>query len=298
MLNFIKEKVKKIYSAFTNKVNSIFSKDHIDDELLKELEVLLLSADTGSKTTKRIIDSLKEAIDGKKINNVLELKQALGGLLISHLEQYTNQNKTPKVLLLVGINGSGKTTFSGKFAYKLASEGKKVLLVAGDTFRAAAIEQLSEWGKRINVDVFIGKTNQDPASVIFDSCVKFVNEGYDHLIIDTAGRVQTKINLMNELEKMRKIINKKLPDEDIKTWLTIDSMLGQNSFEQAKIFNEVASLNGIILTKMDGTGKGGIVFSITKELKLPILYITFGEKVEDLKLFSPEEYVKNLLGEQ
>jgi len=198
--------------------------------------------------------------------------------------------------MLAGINGSGKTTFAGKFANKLISDGKKPLLVAGDTFRAAATQQLLEWGKRVGVEVFVGKDNQDPASVIFDACSKFSSENYDHLVIDTAGRVQTKINLMNELKKMRSIINKKLPGEDINTWLTIDSMLGQNSFTQAKVFHEATSINGLILTKMDGTGKGGIVFSITKELGLPILYVTFGEKLEDLKSFNPKEYIANLLG--
>ncbi len=293
MLNFIKEKIKKIYSNFTEKVSSLFSKDKVDEPLLKELEILLISADTGITTTRKIIESLKKEI-GHKIKSGIDLKEELKILLVKDLKQ--PDIHIPKILMLVGVNGTGKTTFAGKLANQLKQQNKKVLLVAGDTFRAAATEQLQEWGKKIKVDVFIGKTNQDPSSIIFDACNKFITEKFDHLIIDTAGRIQTKANLMRELEKMRKIINKQLPENEISTWLTIDSMLGQNSFQQAKVFNDATNLNGLVLTKMDGTGKGGIVFSIIQELKLPIIYITFGESLEDLKQFNPNEYVEDLLG--
>ncbi len=297
MFNFIKEKIKKLYSTFTTKATSLFSRNKIDDEFLKELEVLLISADVGTKTTSNIISKLRENVANKKINSGKEIKEELVLHLLAHLKQHSKNDETPKVLLLVGVNGSGKTTFAGKFAKNLTTQNKKVLLVAGDTFRAAAVEQLQEWGKKISVDVFVGKENQDPAAVIFDACIKFSTEGFDHLIIDTAGRLQTKVNLMKELEKIRKIISRKLPNEQTNTWLTVDSMIGQNSFQQAKIFHESANLNGLVLTKLDGTGKGGIVFSITKEFQLPILYVTFGEKLEDIKSFDPEEYVQNLLGE-
>lgn len=297
MFGFIKEKIKKVYSQFTNKAASIFSGNKLDEEFLHELSNLLLSADTGVKTTNAIIEQLRNDIKSKKVNTLQEAKEELEKLLISHLQQYTIQDEAPKVLLVVGVNGSGKTTFAGKFAHRLKTSGKKVLLVAADTFRAAAIAQLQEWATKTNVEIFIGKENQDPASIVFDVCKKFKQENFDHIIIDTAGRLQTKTNLMNELEKISKVINKVVPEEEINCWLTVDSMLGQNSFQQAKVFNEVTKLNGIILTKLDGTGKGGIVFSITQQLQLPILYVTFGEQLDDIKSFDPKEYVTGLLEE-
>ena len=297
MFGFIKNKIKKIYTNFTNKAASIFSGNKLDENFLEELSNLLISADTGVKTTKTIIEKLTNDIQNKKITTLEQAKEELESFLLTHLEKYTKQDAQPKVLLLVGVNGSGKTTFVGKLANKLKSEDKKVLLVAGDTFRAAAVEQLSEWGKRTDVPVFVGKENQDPASVIFDACKKYKDENFDHIIIDTAGRLQTKTNLMNELEKIRRVISKILPEAQINSWLTIDSMLGQNSLKQAEVFNEATKLNGIVLTKLDGTGKGGIVFSITEKINLPILYVTFGEKLDDIKTFDPEEYVKGLFEE-
>jgi len=295
MLNFLKNKIKKVYSQFTTKAASIFAAQKVDENFLKKLYSLLISADTGIKTTEQIIEKLKTDIQNKKINSPQEIKQELEKLLIEHLEQYsTKANLEPKVLLVIGVNGSGKTTFAGKLANKLKKQNRKVLLVAGDTFRAAATEQLKEWAQKANVPIFVGKENQDPASVIFDACKKFKEEGFDHIIIDTAGRLQSKTNLMKELEKIKKIISKQLPNEKIDTWLTIDSMLGQNSLTQAEIFHEVTKLDGLILTKLDGTGKGGIVFSITEKLKLPILYITFGENIKDLAPFDITEYVKGL----
>ncbi|MFA5074586.1 MAG: signal recognition particle-docking protein FtsY [Candidatus Babeliales bacterium] len=297
MINFLKKKIKKVYDNFTNKACNIFSRNKLDETFLKELSVLLITADSGIKTTNKILEQLKEGIKNKKIENLEQAKTELENLLLEHLKKHTNTQEIPKLLLLVGINGSGKTTFVAKFANKLKKQGKKVLLVAGDTFRAAAIDQLKEWSKKIDIDIFIGKPNQDPASVIFDACKKFKEENYDHIIVDTAGRLQIKANLMKELEKIRNVIGKVLPEEEINTWLTIDSMLGQNSLSQAEIFNESTKLDGLILTKLDGTGKGGIVFSITEKLKLPILYITYGEQLEDIKNFDPQEYVKNLLEE-
>lgn len=299
MFNFLKEKIKKIYNTFTTKASSLFSRTQIDEDFIKELEVLLISADTGPATTKAIINQLVNDIKSQKIKTVEDIKKALHALLLDILSstQSIGVNPDPKVLLLMGINGSGKTTFAAKIAKKLKDSGKRVLLVAADTFRAAATNQLNEWALRANVDIFIGKENQDPASVVFDACKKFKDGGYDHLIIDTAGRLQSKVNLMRELEKIKKIIERFVPSDELASWLVIDSMLGQNSFEQAKLFNESTNLNGIVLTKLDGTGKGGIVFAITKELKLPIIYVTFGEGAEDMKAFNPEEYVSSLLAE-
>lgn len=308
MFGFIKNKLKKVYNQFTSKVSTLFSRETIDQEFLDKLTELLICADTGITTTNTIMAHLKEMIAAKKISSPQEIKIELQQQLLSILKKNEAPHETPDVFLLVGINGSGKTTFAGKLANKLKNErhglasGKKILLVAGDTFRAAATQQLQEWGNKTGVDVFVGKENQsqadlprDPASVVFDGCAKFVAEGYDHLIIDTAGRLQTKVNLLKELAKIKKIIDKKIPEQKVQTLLTVDAMLGQNSFEQAKVFDEATNLDGIILTKFDGTGKGGIVFAITNELHLPIIYVTFGEGLEAIKNFDPKDYVDDLL---
>lgn len=300
MLGFIKNKFKKVYDQFTTKAISIFSDNNkLDEGFIKELFALLISADTGVKTTNKIIEKLKNDIKSKKISNLQQAKSELEKLLVEQLKNYqTKINLEPKVLLMVGVNGSGKTSFAAKFANILKTKNKKVLLVAGDTFRAAATEQLQEFAEKIGVEIFIGKQNQDAASVIFDACQKFKTENFDHIIIDTAGRLQTKINLLKELEKIKKIISKKLEGEQIHTWLTIDSMLGQNSLTQAEIFNKSTNLSGLVLTKLDGTGKGGIVFSITEKLHLPILYVTFGEALNDITSFNAKEYVASLFKER
>jgi len=221
MFGFIKKKITKIYDQFTSKISSIFSRHQLDEEFLSELKKLLIVADTGVKTTEKIIEKLTNDIRDKKITNLQEAKVELESLLFAQLEQSCKKEVldfSPKILLMVGVNGSGKTTFVSKLAYKMKADGKKVLLVAGDTFRAAAVQQLQEWAIRIGVEIFVGKENQDPASVVFDACTKFKDEKYDNIIIDTAGRLQTKVNLMKELEKIKKIISRVLPEEKISTW--------------------------------------------------------------------------------
>jgi len=295
MFNFLKNKLKKIYNQVTSKVSDIFSRRTIDEETLKELEVILLSADTGVKTTRSIIENLKAQFKQGKIQEGQNLKEALEKQLLDIL-----QTKKPftdsKVYLMVGINGSGKTTFAAKLANKCKNGGKKVLMVAADTFRAAATEQLEKWADSTGVEIVTGQQGQDPTSVIFKGCEKYKNENFDVLIIDTAGRLQTKINLMKELEKIKKIIKRHFPEEPINTILTIDAMLGQNSLEQAKIFNESTDVTNIVLTKMDGTAKGGIVFAISQELGIPISFISFGEKLDQFKIFEATEYISELLG--
>ncbi|MFC1843034.1 signal recognition particle-docking protein FtsY [Candidatus Dependentiae bacterium] len=295
MFNFIKNKLKKIYTQVTSKISGLFSLKKIDEQTLKELEEILLSADTGVQTTRAIIDNLKTQFKKGEIHEGQDLKKALESQLYEILATPVPQTGN-HVYVMVGINGSGKTTFAGKLAHKFKSEGKKVLMVAADTFRAAATEQLEKWAQNTGVDIVTGKQNQDPASVVFAGCEKFKQENFDVIIIDTAGRLQTKINLMRELEKIKKIITRHFPDEKINTLLTIDSMLGQNSLEQAKIFHESTNISGIVLTKMDGTGKGGIVFAITKELGIPVAYISFGEKLDMFKPFDEKDYVQELLG--
>jgi fused signal recognition particle receptor len=297
MLGFLKEKIKKVYNSFTTKVSSIFSRASLDEEFIKELNDLLLAADTGIKATTKIIQNLQKQIANKTIGSLEQAKQELEHYLTSVLKVEKTETLNPTVLLLVGVNGTGKTTFAAKLAALLKAQGKRVLLVAGDTFRAAATQQLAEWGRRADVEVFVGRDSQDPASVIFDACKMFSEEGFDHLIIDTAGRLQTKVNLMRELEKIRRIIDKQLDGYQISTWLAVDSMLGQNSLRQAELFYESTQITGVVLTKFDGSGKGGIVFAIADQLQVPIQYVTFGEALEDVKVFDAAQYVEELLNE-
>lgn len=294
MFNFIKKSLQKVYTAFTSKVQALFTRQSVDQALLDELEELLIAADTGVKTTRILIDTLKKGVDNGTVVKGEDVKKVLEVQLTQLLGQECRSAGGP-VFLLVGINGSGKTTCAGKLAHQLREQGKRVLFVAGDTFRAAATQQLEQWAHRVGTDIIVGKENQDPASVVFTGCERFKSGTYDALIIDTAGRLQTKVNLMRELEKIKKIVMRQLPDVTTCTLLTVDAMLGQNSFEQAKLFHESSALDGIILTKMDGTGKGGIVFSITQELRVPIAYLSFGEQVDQFNRFDAHQYVHNLL---
>ncbi|PKN03831.1 signal recognition particle-docking protein FtsY [Candidatus Dependentiae bacterium HGW-Dependentiae-1] len=294
MFSFIKNSLQKIYSAITSKAHALFSRTHVDEQTLAELELLLINADTGVKTTHKLIEQLKKQTMAGTITTGQQLREALQEQLI----QVLSSTKTPagenSVYLLVGINGSGKTTACSKLAKLHQANNKKVLLVAADTFRAAATEQLTAWANTLDVPIVTGSPDQDPASVVFKGCEQFKNEKFDVLIIDTAGRLQTKTNLMKELEKIKRIITRQLPEHTLCTLLTIDAMLGQNSFEQATLFNESTQLDGIILTKMDGTGKGGIVFSISQELSIPIAYITFGEQLDHIQSFNAHDYVRDL----
>ncbi|MCX5925641.1 MAG: signal recognition particle-docking protein FtsY [Candidatus Dependentiae bacterium] len=295
MFSFFKNTFKKIFQQVTSKLTALFGRTHIDEDSLKELEILLLSADTGVKTTRSIIASLKEQCQRGNLQKGADLKIALKKALHTILTSVPKPTLDSRIHLLVGINGSGKTTFAGKLAHYYKQHNKKVLLIAADTFRAAAPEQLTQWAQRTGVDIVLGKPNQDPASVVFTGCEQFKKEQFDILIIDTAGRLQTKANLMNELAKIKRTIDKQLPGEPINVLLTIDSMLGQNSFEQAKIFKESTHVNGIVLTKMDGTGKGGIVFGIAQELTIPVAYVAFGEQANQFAPFDPESYLEELL---
>lgn len=294
MFSFFKNQFQKIYQQFTSKIAALFSKP-LDEQTLKELEILLMGADTGVKTTRAIIENLKQQHAQGTLTQGADLRAALKNELLAILQSLPTPTQS-SIYLLVGINGSGKTTTAAKLAHLYKKQHKKVLLVAADTFRAAATEQLAAWAEKIGVDLITGSENQDPASVVFAGVDSFKRGGYDILIIDTAGRLQTKINLMRELEKIKRVVSSQLPNKTITTLLTIDAMLGQNSFEQAKLFNESTQLTGIVLTKMDGTGKGGIVFGIGKELAVPVTYVSFGEQLEDIKPFSKEEYVDQMLG--
>jgi fused signal recognition particle receptor len=294
MFNFIKKTLATIYTTCTAPLSSLFAKKQIDETTLKELEHILIKSDTGFKTTQAIIKALQDEYQKGSIVDGSSLQIALKKELLAILAN-TQQPSKSSLYLLVGINGSGKTTLAAKLAFRENQQNKKVLLVAADTFRAAAQEQLAAWAQRVNVAIELGKQNQDPAAVVFTGCQRFIDEQFDTLIIDTAGRLQTKTNLMKELEKIKRIITQKLPDTTIHTILTIDAMLGQNSFEQAKIFNECTKLDSIALTKMDGTGKGGIIFAIAQELKLPVSFITYGESIDQIKPFNATEYIEQLI---
>lgn len=293
MFGFIKKALQGIYAQFA-RFQSLFTKEKIDADTLKELEKILLTADTGVATTRFITKNLETAVASKKVESGADLKVALERELTELLMVHSYATGA-EIYLLVGINGSGKTTFAAKLTSWLIKQNKRVLLVAADTFRAAATEQLENWGQKLATKVIRGDENQDPASVVFKGCEEFKTGAYDTLIIDTAGRLQTKANLMKELEKIRKIIQKQLGEQKISTLLTIDSMLGQNSFDQAKLFHESTNLDGIVLTKMDGTGKGGIVFSVSHELKIPIAFISYGEKPDQIAIFDPATFVHDLL---
>lgn len=290
MFNFIKEKLTRIFNSFSQKIATLFGAASVDDNTLQQLEILLLSADTGVSTTKKIINHLKSLSlsDGNSLHEAL--KQYLL-TLVNHQPAPITSN----IYILVGINGTGKTTFAAKLAHKLIQEGKRTLIIAADTFRAAAPEQMHTWAQKVGADIVQGKPGQDPAAVVYQGCETFKQNNYDALIIDTAGRLQTKSNLMQELAKIKRTISKHLPDTPIQTLLTIDAMLGQNSLEQARLFKECTDVTGIILTKMDGTGKGGIIFAIAEDIHIPVIYITYGEQLEDIKSFNATEYVNNLL---
>lgn len=297
MFGFIKDKLKKIYDQVTSKISSLFNRTTFDESFLQELKTILITADVGVTTSNELINELRaeltklQEIDATAVKNIFEK------LLIQKISFPGEINPLPPVLLMVGVNGSGKTTFLAKLANSAKKSGKKVLLVAGDTFRAAATEQLVHWGAVSNIAVHTGKPDQDPAAVIFDACQRFMQEGFDTLLIDTAGRLQTKVNLMKELEKIRRVIDKALTGREVSVWLGVDAMLGQNSLRQAELFHEATKLDGIVLTKFDGTGKGGIVFAIAAQYKIPVVYITYGEDIGALKRFNPSEFVQDLIHE-
>ncbi len=278
--------------------------DRIDDDLFDRLEEIFIMADIGVDTVIDFIDQLKDEVYHKKIKNPLELQEII---LDKMFEIYLNGevvnanlklNKNGlTVVLFVGVNGVGKTTSIAKIAQKYKNEGKKVLLAAGDTFRAGAIAQLDVWAKRIGVDIVTKPDGSDPSAVMYDAIKKAKDEGYDMLLCDTAGRLQNKVNLMNELSKMKRVLQKEMPDAPHETLLVIDATTGQNGMSQAKAFKEATDVSGIILTKLDGTSKGGIVLAIRHELGIPIKYIGLGEGVDDLEVFDIEQYLYGLFAD-
>lgn len=295
----LKKGLSKTKASFDEKINNVFKHFRkVDEELLDELEEALILSDVGFETTNKIIEELRDRIKTNKIEEASIVKEALSEIISNILSENNNLLKlttTPSVILVVGVNGAGKTTSIGKLAANFKAEGKKVLVAAADTFRAAAIEQLEEWTTRAGVDILKRPEGSDPASVAFDAARKAKVDGYDIVIIDTAGRLHTKKNLMDELGKIQRTIRKELPDADQEVLIVLDGTSGQNAVIQAKEFSEVTEMTGIILTKLDGTAKGGVVISICSELNIPVKFIGVGEKIDDLQVFDSKEFAKALL---
>lgn len=293
--------LEKTRNEFVSKLNVLGIKyTKIDDAYFEELEQILIMADIGVNTVENFLDRLKSRAKKENITDTKYLNEVIvDELFIIYVngENITDKiniaKEGPTVILMVGVNGVGKTTTIGKLAYKYHNEGKKVMLIAADTFRAGAVEQLKVWADRTGA-VFYGKENTDPAGVIYDGLVKALEEKADIVLIDTAGRLQNKVNLMKELEKMNKVITKFIPDAPHETLLVIDATTGQNGIMQAKAFKEITNITGIVLTKLDGTAKGGIVLAIKEEVNIPVKFIGLGERMEDLKPFDIEAYIYGL----
>lgn len=268
----------------------------VDEDLLEELEELLICSDVGVAATEEIIDSLREAIKDGRIKEKEEVMSVLRDILKNMIGEGEplKLETTPSVILVIGVNGVGKTTSIAKIANQLKSEGKSVVLAAGDTFRAAAIEQLEVWADRAGVDIIKQSTGSDPAAVVFDAINYAKSKKKEVLIVDTAGRLHNKVNLMNELAKINRVIDRELPGCDRETLLVLDATTGQNAVIQAKEFKDTANITGIVLTKLDGTAKGGIVFSIKKELDIPVKFIGVGEKIGDMQPFDADEFINAL----
>lgn len=296
--------LEKTRKEFTSKLNLLTMKhNRIDEAYYEELEDILIGADIGVNTVIRFIDQLKDRVKKENILNVSDLKEVIvDEMFIIYVQNQIIVNKInyskeePTVILFVGVNGVGKTTTIGKLAYQMKQQGKKVLLIAGDTFRAGAVEQLQEWGERTDCEV-VSRMDADPASVIYDGLEKAKKESYDVVLIDTAGRLQNKVNLMNELDKINKVIGKIIPSAPHETLLVIDATTGQNGISQAKSFQEITNITGIVLTKLDGTAKGGIVLAIKDSVGIPVKYVGLGEQKEDLRVFDIEKYIYGLFKE-
>jgi fused signal recognition particle receptor len=290
-------------NVFSRLSKAILGKSKIDDEVLDKLEEILVTSDVGVETTLKIIQRIQDRVSRDKYLGTDELNRLLQEEIASLLAEHENENfagfdfpknKTPYVIMVVGVNGVGKTTTIGKLASKFKAAGKDVLLGAADTFRAAAIEQLSIWADRAGVPVVKQEMGSDPASVAYDTLRSAVTRGADVVIIDTAGRLHNKVGLMNELGKIRKVMQKVIPDAPHEVLLVLDASTGQNAIEQAKQFTAVTDVTALALTKLDGTAKGGVVIGISDQFRIPVRYIGLGERIEDLQIFNREEFVDSL----
>ena len=294
----LKNGLKKTKDSFLGKIDTILAGfGKIDDDLFDELEYILISSDFGVQTTEEILEKLKAVVKEKKLTDASEIRSELQTIISDLLDmgqKGLDLSDVPAVITIIGVNGVGKTTSIGKIANLYKTSGKKVLLAAGDTFRAAAIDQLSIWADRCGVDMIKQGEGADPAAVLFDACRAAKARNTDVLICDTAGRLHNKKNLMEELAKMARVVAREMPDIRHETFLVLDSTTGQNAVNQARAFSEVANITGIILTKLDGSSKGGIIVSICNELKIPVRLVGVGEGIDDMQPFCAEDYVKAL----
>lgn len=299
-LERMKEAVTRTRENLSERIEEVvaFNKE-IDRATLDDLEATLIAADLGTTTTHEVLEKLRDKADRKQIKNVDELKRLLKEELLAILKRgeaspVQRVDGVPEVILVVGVNGTGKTTTIGKLSQAFRSQGKTVLLCAADTFRAAAIEQLEVWGQRTGTEIIKTKAGGDPSAVLFDALQAATARHTDYVIVDTAGRLHTKTNLMSELEKMRRTAQRIVPGAPQETLLVMDATTGQNGLQQARLFTQSAGVTGIVLTKLDGTAKGGVVVAITRELGVPVRYVGVGEKAGDLLPFNPEEFVDSL----
>ena len=303
IINTLKQRLSKTRSQLFGRISTVLQgKTGIDDELLEQIEEILITADIGVTTSHKILDKVRQRVKKEKSTDT--------GIIYSLLEEEIEKMVVPSaneplekrlsgtqpfVILIVGVNGTGKTTTIGKLAYRFAKTGRKILLVAGDTFRAAAGGQLELWAQRSGVEIIRQPEGSDPASVVFDAIQTAKSKAYDVVLIDTAGRLHTKVNLMEELKKIRRVIEKQVPQAPHETLLVLDGTTGQNAIQQAKQFSQVAQVTGLVMTKLDGTAKGGVVLAIQQEIKIPVYYIGIGEGIEDLEEFDPHNFVKAIV---
>lgn len=296
----LKQGLNKTKNAIVGKADEIFKRFvKIDEDLFDELEEMLISADIGVNTTEEILDELRDIVKDKRLKEASEVKAELFAILRDMIGEHEplNLSTKPSVILVIGVNGVGKTTSIGKISAELKKQGKKVVVAAADTFRAAAAEQLNVWCDRAGVDIIKQDAGADPASVVFDAISAVKSRGADVLIIDTAGRLHNKKNLMDELAKIDRVIGRELPGAAKETLLVLDATTGQNAVYQAKEFKEASKITGLVLTKLDGTAKGGIVISIKKELGIPVKFIGIGEQIDDMKPFNSSEFAGALFEE-
>lgn len=299
LLQRLKERIVKTRESFAGRVDRLFlGKKEINLDLLENLEEILITADLGMCTATQLIKRIQEKVKRKELSDAIALKNYLREEILTLLRLPQKEEEDlaarPAVILVIGVNGVGKTTTIGKLAYRSKSLGQNVMLVAADTFRAAAIEQLEIWGKRVGVALVKQKSGADPSAVVFDALEAAQSRQTDIMFIDTAGRLHTKVNLMEELKKVKRIIQRKMPEAPHEVLLVLDATTGQNAISQARLFNDALGVTGIVLTKLDGTAKGGVIIGISNELQIPIRFIGIGEKMEDLREFDPETFVNAL----
>ena len=304
LIRNLAQKLKNTGNKWTQGISNLFSDEPISDRFWEELEELLILGDVGIDLTETLIERLRQRSVDQRISRTSELRAVFSELLIEQLNKVKgigdplNISKKPSVILMIGVNGSGKTTTAGKLAAQFKREGKKVLLAAADTFRAAAIEQLKAWGERTDVRVIAQNQDSDPAAVVYDAIMAAKAGNYDVVIADTAGRLHTKSNLMEELGKVHRIVTREIPEGPSEVLIVLDAVTGQNGFIQAETFGRVMPVTGVILTKFDNTSKGGIVLAIAEKLGLPIRYVGLGEGVDDLQLFDPQTFIGTLLASE